>query len=108
MCISPSSRRCLPALLLAPNQALKRGKLLSPAVGSPRYADARQSVAGGQEETSRCKEKRPIIETTEWQKQTWVEAEQLPVAAHVGGWVHTANDLKERADNVFPWWSLSI
>lgn len=30
VCISPSRRRCLPALLLVPNQALKRGKFISP------------------------------------------------------------------------------
>ena len=33
VCSSPSSRRCLPALLLAPNHALNRGKLVSPASG---------------------------------------------------------------------------
>lgn len=31
VCSSPSSRRCLPLVLLAPNQALNRGKFISPA-----------------------------------------------------------------------------
>ena len=88
----------MPELLLAPNQALNRGKLVSPAGQSkiPRVRRREERVSVWI--TFFREAEASLLDTltgTDKFDSTWVQAEAEAGAAHVGGGVHAADDRRK-------------